>query len=72
MIKDYADIIALIDPSHGGQEIDLNLLGDQISRFPFLKELIPRIPNMNEVRERYHRMSEADLRRLCDDFTSIL
>lgn len=72
MIKDYADILALIDPAHGGQEIDLEILGAQISRFAFLKELIERIPNIHGVRERYQRMAEPDIRRLCEDFVSIL
>jgi len=72
MIKDYADVLALIDPAYGGREIDLEILGAHISRFGFLKELILRIPNMYDVRERYQRMAEPDIRRLCEDFVSIL
>jgi hypothetical protein len=72
MIKDYADVLALIDPAHGGREIDLEILGAQISRFTFLKELILRIPNLGDVRERYQTMTQQDIRRLCEDFESIL
>jgi hypothetical protein len=72
MIKDYADVLALIDPAHGGREIDLEILGAQISRYGFLKEFILRIPNIDGVREWYHRMAQQDIKRLCEDFVSIL
>jgi len=72
MIKDYADVLALMDPSRGGREIDLEILGGQISRFHFLKEIIQRIPDIDPVRERYQGMTQQDIRRLCEDFVSIL
>ena len=39
-IKDCADILALIDPNRGGREIDLEILGREISRAGFLREVI--------------------------------
>ncbi len=72
MIKDCADVLALMDPARGGREIDLEILGGQISRFHFLKEIIQRIPDIDAVRERYQGMTQQDIRRLCEDFISIL
>jgi len=72
MIKDYADILALIDPKYGGREIDLEILGTHISRAGFLKELILRIPNLDAVRERYQRMTRQEIQKVCEDLISIL
>lgn len=72
MIKDYADVLALIDPDRGGREIDLEILGVQISHIGFLKENILQIPVIDAVKERYQRMTQKDIRRICEDFVSIL
>jgi hypothetical protein len=71
-IKDYADVLALIDPDRGGRDIDLEILGAQISRVGFLKENILQIPDIDAVSERYQRMTQRDIRRVCEDFVSIL
>lgn len=70
--KDCADILALIDPARGGREIDLEILGSQISRAGFLKENILQIPDIDDVRKRYQRMTQQEIRRVCDNFISIL
>lgn len=44
LIKDYADIIELLDLSYGGTEIELNFLGDMLDDFDFLRECLRRIP----------------------------
>ena len=72
MIKDYADVLALIDPDRGGREINLEILGGQISRVGFLKEIIVRIPDIDAVRGRYETMTQQEIRRVCEDFVSIL
>jgi hypothetical protein len=72
MIKDYADVLALIDPDRGGREIDLEILGGQITRFGFLKEIILLIPDIDAVGERYQMMTQQQIRRICEDFVSIL
>jgi hypothetical protein len=72
MIKDCADILALIDPNYGGREIDLEILGGQLSRVEFLKEIIVRIPDIDAVRSFYQGMSEPNIRRVCEDLISIL
>ncbi|MCX6701326.1 MAG: hypothetical protein NTV68_15640 [Methanomicrobiales archaeon] len=71
-VKDCADILALIDPVRGGREIDLEILGTLISRADFLKENILQIPDIDAVRDRYQLMTEQEIRRVCEDFVSIL
>ena len=70
--KDCADILALIDPTRGGHELDLEILGREIARAGFLKEIIVQMPDLDAVRERYQRMNRQDIRRVCEDFVSLL
>lgn len=70
--KDCADILALIDPRHGGREVDLEILGREIARAGFLREVIAQIPDLDAVRERYQRMDRREIYRVCDDFISLL
>jgi len=72
MVKDCTDILALIDPDAGGREIDLETLGSQVSDYPFLKDLLHRIPDMTEVQARYERLSVQDIRTLCQTLESVL
>ena len=73
MVKDCADILALIDPEAGGQEINLEILGNRISQFSFLKELILRIPEIDPARIRYdERMSVKTIRTMCLNLESVL
>ena len=71
-IKDAADILALIDPDRGGREIDLEIIGSQISRAEFLKEKISEIPDLDAAGKRYDRMTPQEIRRVCEDFVSLL
>jgi hypothetical protein len=74
-IKDYADILALIDPVAGGQEIDLEVLGALISQYTFLKSFIidiPEIPEIDAVVRRYERMDIKTIRSVCSTLDSIL
>jgi hypothetical protein len=71
-IKDCADILALIDPARGGREIDLEILGRNISRAEFLKEIIVRIPDIDAVRERYQTMTPQQIHTVCENFVSVL
>jgi hypothetical protein len=72
MVKDYADVLALIDPEAGGREIDLEVLGSQISQFPFIKGLILQIPEMDAVSQRYERMNMQTIRTVCSNLDSVL
>ena len=73
MVKDCADILALIDPKAGGQEINIEILGNWVSQFSFLKELILRIPEIDPARIRYdERMSVQTIRTMCLNLESVL
>ena len=72
MVKDCADVLALIDPDCGGYEIDLEILGREIERFDFLREQLRRIPTIDAARERYERMTEKTILTVCDNLLSIL
>ncbi len=62
LIKDYADIIALLDPSYGGTEIELNFLGDMLDDFDFLRECLRRIPENHDALGKYNRMDQRTVR----------
>lgn len=62
LIKDYADIIALIDPSHGGRELEINYLGEKLEDFYFLKECLRRIPENRDAVEMYNGMGQEAVR----------
>jgi len=72
MVKDCADILALIDPGSGGREIDLETLGTQVSQFPFLKNVILSIPELDAARDRYERMSRQEITTVCLNLESVL
>ena len=42
LIKDLADVLALVDPSAGGREVDHILLGTMLERHPFLAGTLRR------------------------------
>ncbi|CCJ36586.1 hypothetical protein BN140_1663 [Methanoculleus bourgensis MS2] len=72
LVKDYADILALIDPAHGGHELDIECLGEHLNRYNFLKNCIEHLPRVNAAHERYAGMDRADVQRVCGDLLSIL
>lgn len=71
-IKDCADLLALIDPNSGGREIDLEILGREVSRFKFLKDVITQIPAIDPARKRYGRMELQAIQTVCDNLISII
>lgn len=71
-IKDCADLLALIDPDSGGREIDLEILGREVSRFNFLKNVITQIPAIVPARKRYGRMELQAIQTVCDNLISII
>ncbi|MDG6258199.1 MAG: hypothetical protein QCH35_11465, partial [Methanomicrobiaceae archaeon] len=67
-VKDNADVLALLDPAHGGHDLDLELLGGLLNRHPFLKGCIERLPELDDARDKYERMDRETIRRICEDF----
>jgi hypothetical protein len=62
LIKDYGDIIALIDPLHGGRDIDTGFLGEKLVDFYFLDECLRRIPENRDAVGMYNGMSQEAVR----------
>lgn len=57
LLKDYGDILALLDPSKGGREIMIEIVGDQLVRYGFLKECFLRLISTNEPFDSYRGMT---------------
>lgn len=64
LIKDYADIIALLDPMpmRGAGEVDFNFLGEKLNEFDFLRECLRRIPENHDAIGKYSRMDRRTVR----------
>jgi len=62
LIKDYADVIALLDPMFGGTEIGPNFLGEKFSDFDFLRECLRKIPETHDAIVKYNRMDQRKVR----------
>ena len=53
LVKDYSDIISLVDQERGGRTLDLGLLGRMLDRHVFLKPVLERVPVSPEAAELY-------------------
>jgi hypothetical protein len=62
LVKDYADIIALLDPMRGGTELDLNFLGDNLNEFHLLKECLKKIPENRDAIAKYNGIDSQSIR----------
>jgi hypothetical protein len=64
LIKDYADIIALLDPMHmhGGAELDFIFLGEKLTDFDFLRGCLRIIPENLDAIGKYGRMDQRAVR----------
>lgn len=72
IVKDGSDILALIDHEYGGMEIDLNYLGDQLSKLDFLKEHLRKIPDDKDSLKKYGRMGAQTAKNTCDKMISLI
>lgn len=72
LVKDSAGVLALLDPEHGGHDLDLEFLGEMLNRHSFLKDCIENLPESDDTRNKYERMDEETIRRVCDELLSVL
>ena len=57
LLKDYGDILALLDPSKGGREVMIEIVGDQLVQYGFLRECFLRLLSSHEPFDLYGRMT---------------
>ncbi len=72
LVKDYADIVALLDPRKGGRDIDLYYLGDKLNTWSFLREHLATIPGQIESIDRYGKMDQKDIKELIDNLLALV
>lgn len=70
--KDYADILALLDPALGFENLDLMLLGELLQRYPFLLDIIRDIPLQKEGIRMYGRMTENEVKETIDRLLQLI
>lgn len=70
--KDYADILALLDPALGFEDLDRVLLGDLVSRYPFLFEVIRSVPRQTEGIRMYGRMTNDEVKEIIDRLLKLI
>lgn len=56
VIKDFADVLALIDPDYGGNELDLNFLGEKLHEYDFLRGILETVSENQDGLQKYGRM----------------
>ena len=53
LVKDYSDIIALVDKERGGKTLDLEIIGGMLHRFKFLRIVLDRVEGSIPAAEFY-------------------
>lgn len=64
LTKDRGDILALLDPAHGGREVRLDQLAMHFGTFPFLREVLTTIVRDRDAIVFYGRISVDDVNEL--------
>ncbi len=72
LVKDYADIIALLDPKHGGRDIDLYYLGDKLAELGFLRKHLACIPKQEASIKRYGKMERKEIEEIINRLLSLI
>jgi len=69
VIKDYSDILALIDPDKGGDNIEIEMLGDFFSEHEFIRTVIENLSESRAAATKYnipHERAKGIVRRFGD------
>ena len=64
LVKDYGDILALLDESKGGREVDTVYLGHSLSEFSFLINFLKKVSDQKAAIEKYARMDHPTVEHL--------
>jgi len=72
LVKDHADILALIDPNHGGKQLDIYTLGELLKKYAFLEQSLLSVYRSNEGIEKYGRMSQNDAKEIIEQMIALI
>lgn len=62
IVKDYSDIIALIDKGHRGLDLDIAYLYSMLNKYPFLQSVLIRCQESEDAAMKYRRPIEETSR----------
>ena len=71
VVKDRADVLALLDPEHEGRELDIYVLGKLLRNYPFLERSLISVYETNEGIEKYGRISQSFARDIIEQLLSL-
>jgi hypothetical protein len=61
IIKDYSDIIALIDNKHRGNKLDISYLSDMLTKYRFLESVLDECQRSQDAAQKYrHPIKETE------------
>jgi len=72
LLKDYGDILALLDPSKGSREIMIEIVGEYLTQYWFLKECFSRLIQSDEPFEFYRGVSPDQGKRIISDLLEMV
>ena len=64
LVKDHADIIALLDPKKGGHDIDVSFIGESFEKYPFLIERLESVAGNIEGIRKYDRIERDEVNNI--------
>ena len=65
IVKDGSDILALLDPRFGGQDIDLRYLGEQLMYLDFVKDQLRQLPENRDSLDKYGKLDARKAKEIC-------
>ncbi len=72
LLKDYGDILALLDPDKGGREVMFEIVGDHLARYSFLNECFLRLINTDEPFHFYRGMTPKKGKKVVTDLLEMV
>jgi len=61
-IKDFADVLALLDPQRGGNDISVSYLGEWFAKYPFLVGILDEAGRTQAAIDRYGHLRTTEAR----------
>jgi len=71
LVKDYSDIIALVDKERGGKTLDLEMLGGMLDRFKFLRIVLDRVEDSIPAAE-FYGSTPTNTKQMIEELISLL